>query len=129
MPAIQATAEARLAEGDPAGALELLVPLLGGAASGEELARINEDLARAEFLLGHFQRAAGYYEAAFALDPEADLLLELATAYDLGGDLPSALSKYLRLANWDGADEDLREMARARARDILSVIGTPTPGP
>lgn len=129
MPAIEATAEAKLTEGDPAGALALLAPLLGEPASGDELARINKDLARAEFLLGHFQRAAGYFEAAFALDPDPAILLDLATAYDLGGDLHSALAKYLRLASWEGAQEDLRQMARDRAREIVNVIGTPTAGP
>jgi len=93
------------------------------------LARLNTDLAHAELLLGHFQRAAGYFEAAFALDPTPDVLLDLASAYDLGGDLHTALARYLRLASWEVATETLRQVARNRARDIVSVLGTPTPGP
>ena len=123
-----ATAEAHLAAGDGASALNALVPLLDQLTLPEDLARLNSDLAMAELQMGHFQRAAGYYEAAFALEPSPELLLELASAYDLGGDLHSALARYLRLASWDEADEILRQIARDRARDIVSVLGTPTPG-
>jgi len=106
------TAEAHLGQGDGAAALELLVPQLDRITSADDLARLNADLAQAELLLGHFKRSAGYYEAAFALDPSPEMLLELASAYDLGGDLHSALARYLRLAAWDGADETLRQIAR-----------------
>jgi len=128
LPSAMRTAEAHLEQGDGAAALVLLVPQLDHLTSAEDLARLNSDLAQAELLLGHFQRSAGYYESAFALDPSPEMLLELASAYDLGGDLHSALARYLRLAAWDGADEILRQIARDRARDIVSVLGTPTPG-
>ena len=129
LPSEMRTAEAHLEQGDGAAALELLVPQLDRLTSADDLARLNADLAQAELLLGHFQRSAGYYEAAFALDPSPEMLLELASAYDLGGDLHSALARYLRLAAWDGADETLRQIARDRARYIVLVLGTPTPGP
>jgi tetratricopeptide (TPR) repeat protein len=129
VPATLRTAEERLEEWDASAALELLLPLLDQLSSVEDLTRLNTDLARAELILGHFQRAAGYYEAAFALGPTPELLLEVANAYDLGGDLHSALGRYLRLASWESAAEDLRQIARDRARDIVGVLGTPTPGP
>lgn len=122
-------AEAMLEQGDGEAALERLLPLLNQVTQAEELARLNSDLARAEFLLGHFQRAAGYFEAAFAYGPTPELLLELASCYDLGGDLHMALARYLRLADWADAPADLRQIARERARDIVGVLGTPTPGP
>ena len=122
-------AEAMLEQGDGGAALERLLPLLNQITQAEALARLNSDLARAEFLLGHFQRAAGYFEAAFAYGPTPELLLELASCYDLGGDLHTALARYLRLADWADAPADLRQVARERARDIVGVLGTPTPGP
>lgn len=128
-PDVMGLAEASLERGDASTALELLLPLLDQLDSARDLARLNTDLARAEFLLGHFQRAAGYYEAAFAMDPDPTILFQLASAYDLGGDLHSALARYLRLADSVEATEDLRQIARERAREIVSVLGTPTPGP
>jgi len=121
-------AERLLEEGRATEALELLLPLLEQLPEGEEAARLNFDLAMAEFQLGRFQRAAGYLEAAVAFGPTAERLYWLAVSYDTGGDYENALGYYLRLSQWQTEEAaEYRDFAIWRSQEIIDLIGTPTP--
>jgi len=115
---------------EPQKVLDLLLPQLDQLTDSSDLARAYALVGKAEFQLGRFQLAAVYFEKLYGLQPTAENLFSLATAYDLGGDLRHALEKYQALAEWQGAEADLdyyKDVAQERIGFITDVLGTPTP--
>lgn len=129
--ALWAEAEADLnVKNEPQKVLDLLLPQLDQPTDASDLARAYTLVGKAEFQLGRFQLAAVYFEKLYRLQPTAENLFLLATAYDLGGDLRHALEKYQALEEWQGDEADLnyyKDVAQERIGFITEVLGTPTP--
>jgi tetratricopeptide (TPR) repeat protein len=85
---------------------DLLLPHLKNLHTLSDLARAYRLLGDAEWMIGHYQLAAAYYEKLFAIEPTFDNLLMLAYAYDAGGNLELAYQKYYLLANMEGEEVD-----------------------
>lgn len=119
---------AMYAEFDPQKAVDLLSPRLADLADPADLALAHRLVGEAEAALGHFQLAAGHFEALYAQQPLAEHLYLLALTYDLGGDLDRALARYMELAAWESPDgAEYRAEAEIRVTQIIEVVGTPTP--
>jgi tetratricopeptide (TPR) repeat protein len=121
-------AERALEIGQPDIALSYVEPLEDSVRDPALLARVNDVIGGAEFMLGNSRRAAAYYERAYALEPTAERLFYMAMCSEVGGDLERALGYYLQLQGWEGAEaEPFRAAAQNRIGEIVEVIGTPTP--
>jgi len=104
--------------------IDILKPQLDQFTTADEQALAYAYLARAESQLGHFQLAAAYLEKAYALQPTAEYLFELAQAYDMGGDLRQALKKYQALLQLTEPEaERYRSTANQRFEEILKAMG------
>lgn len=116
---------------NPQVVIERLIPLLSQVEREEDRIRIYEILAEAETWSGHAQRAAAYYELVFEARQDPELLLKIAIAYDLGGNLQRAWEHYRKYIEWPGVkDGTWTEMAEKRAEeihDILSSLSTASP--
>jgi tetratricopeptide (TPR) repeat protein len=122
-------AEALLGSGaDPQQVVDILTPALDVLTDPADVAQAQSLLGGAEYQLGNYQRAARHLEQAYALVPDVNTLVSLASAYDQGGDLNEALKWYIELGEYSGAAANpWRPTAWARATAIATIIGTPTP--
>lgn len=111
----------------PQKVLDTLKPKLNQFPSVDEQALAYEYLGQAEIQLGHFQFAAMYFENMYVLQPTAEHLYMVATAYDAGGDLRHALKIYKMLAALNTPDATTyRSLAEPRITQLLEIL---TPGP
>lgn len=116
-----------LEDQQPQKVLEALKPKLDQFPNVDDQARAYEYLGQAEIQLGRFQFAALYFENMYALQPTAEHLYMLATAYDEGGDLRHALKNYQALAGLRTLDAYMyRSAAEGRIKQLLEIL---TPGP
>jgi len=116
-------AKSDLEEGQAQKVLDTLKPNLDQFVEMNEKAMAYEYLGQAESQLGHFQFAAVYFEKVYALQPTAEHLYNLATAYDAGGDLKHALKNYQVLSGMNTADaKPYRSFAKQRTTEILAVL-------
>ncbi len=128
--ALFAQAEKYLLERKPQQVLDLILPQLDQFKNKDDLAEAYYYLGQAEALLGHYQLAAGYFEKLYEQRPTAENLMMLALAYDSGGDLNRALAKYILMTEQNSPDAaEYKPTAEQRIKDIIRVIGTPTPKP
>ena len=112
----------------PLKVLDALKPNLNHFPKGDEKALAYEYLGQAEIQLGRFQFAAMYFENMHALQPTAEHLYMLATAYDAGGDLRHALKNYQALAGLNTLDAYIyHPLAEQRIKQLLEIL-TPVPG-
>ena len=117
-----------LAKQQPQKVLDNLKPKLNQFPQVDQQALAYEYLGQAEIQLGHFQFAAMYFENMYALQPSAERLYMLATAYDAGGDLRHALRNYKILAALDTPDSyPYRSLAEPRITQLLEIL-KPVPG-
>jgi tetratricopeptide (TPR) repeat protein len=113
----------------PQKVLDALKPNLNQFPNVDEKALAYEYLGQAEIQLGRFQFAALYFENLYALQPTAEHLYMLATAYDTGGDLRHALKNYQTLAALSTLDAyPYHSLAEQRIKQLLEIL-TPRPGP
>ncbi|SRR6266498_1350508 len=112
----------------PQKVLDALKPKLDQFPNVDEKSLAYEYLGQAEIQSGHFQFAAMYFENMYALQPTAEHLYMLATAYDTGGDLRHALKNYQRLAGLSTPDAYIyHSIAEQRIKQLLEIL-TPVPG-
>jgi tetratricopeptide (TPR) repeat protein len=117
------SAKRDLDEGQAQKVIDTLKPHLDQFVEIDEKATAYEYLGQAESQLGHFQFAAMYFEKVYALQPTAEHLYNLATAYDAGGDLKRALKNYQALSQFNTADSKLyRSVAEQRITELLAVL-------
>jgi len=64
------------------------------------------------------------------LDPSPETFYNLATLYDLGGNLQAANEAYFTVS-WSGeaVGDSIQAQAKARMEQIVEMIFTPTPPP
>lgn len=107
----------------PQKVLDALKPKLNQFPKVDEQAVAYEYLGQAEIQLGHFQFAAMYFENMYALQPTAEHLYMLATAYDAGGDLRHALKNYKTLAALNTLDAYIyHSMAEQRITQLEEIL-------
>ena len=112
----------------PQKVLDALKPNLNQFSKVDEKALAYEYLGQAENQLGHFQFAAMYFENLYALQPTAEHLYMLATAYDAGGDLRHALKNYQTLAGLSTLDSyTYHPLVQQRITQLLEIL-KPVPG-
>ena len=112
----------------PQKVLDALKPKLNQFPKVDEKALAYEYLGQAEIQLGRFQFAAMYFENMYALQPTAEHLYMLATAYDAGGDLRHALKNYQTLAGLSTPDASTyHSLAEQRIKQLLEIL-MPVPG-
>jgi tetratricopeptide (TPR) repeat protein len=125
-----AQADQMLAAGEPQQVLDLLRPKLDFMKDKQDRADAYYYMGQAEFQLGHYQLAAAQFAKLQEIEPSAEHLLMVATAYDTGGDLDHALASYEALLRWQGyVSPDHYNAASTRAQELRRIIGTPTPRP
>lgn len=116
---------------NPQVVIERLTSLLTQVEREDDRFRIYEILAEAETWIGHSQRAAAYYELVFEERQDPELLLKIAIAHDLGGNLPRAWEFYRKYIEWPGGKDDAWiEMVKKRAEELyttLSSLSTASP--
>ena len=117
-----------LKDQQPQKVLDALKPKLNQFSKVDERALAYEYLGQAEIQSGHFQFAAMYFENMYALQPTAEHLYMLATAYDAGGDFRHALKNYKTLAALNTPDAyPYRSLAEPRITQWLEIL-KPVPG-
>ena len=107
----------------PQKVLERLQPKLNQFRKVDQQAVAYEYLGQAEIQLGRFQFAAMYFENMYALQPTAEHLYMLATAYDAGGDLRHALKNYRTLAALNTPDaQTYRSLIEPRITQLEEIL-------
>jgi tetratricopeptide (TPR) repeat protein len=113
--------------------IDLLEPKLSSLTRLEEQKEALHLLGDAEYQLGHYQLAAGYFEKLYQISPTTLDLLYLATAYDDGGNQKKALEMYLQIlaANDPNIPPDLMKVVQYRVNILQSLLtgATLTPLP
>ncbi len=121
-------AEAALNSGQPEKVKDLLYPTIENWTSNDDRIQGYKLLGEAELAQGHAQLAAPYFEKLYFYEPSAENLFFLATTYDSGGDIKTALTKYQELANWEDLPQGIDiEFINMRIYDISRALGTPVP--
>ena len=116
-------------------------------AAGHAAADPKTDEARAHFKqgkafqdVGAFDKAADEYKAAYAIDPRAEMLFDIAQAYRLGGQAQQALDYFQQYLTAQpsgaGADEArqhvaelTKQLADERERSVKAAPPPPAPPP
>ena len=107
----------------PQKVLDELKPKLNQFSKIDERAEAYNYLGQAETQLGRFQFAAMYFENMYALEPTAEHLYMLATAYDAGGNLRHALQNYKTLAALDTPDAVIyQSMVEQRITHLEEIL-------
>lgn len=88
-----------------------------------EAAKANGLLGTAEFQLGHPLLAAGHFELMYVNNPTSENLYKVALAYDAGGNLNTALEKFMLAISANDGSLQPEEIAYAqqRIRDIQQI--------
>lgn len=125
-----AQADRMFAAGEPQQALDLLRSKLDLMQDKQDRADAYYYMGQAEFQLRHYQLAAAQFAKLQEIEPSAEHLFMVASAYDIGGDLDHALASYEALLMWQGYVSPAHYTAAStRAKELRRIVGTPTPRP
>ena len=118
---------------DYQGAIDLLEENLDGITDEIQRALAIQTIADLYSTLGNYQFAVVYYEKLYELQPIAYVLLQIATNYDMAGNLFKAQEYYLKcLELYDpGFSDSDREFVKTRSEELKVVLtrATLTPVP
>lgn len=103
--------------------IDRLESLIGQFEDEEDLARLYEVVAQAETLLGHPQRAAIFFERAFELRQDPEMLLTIAWLYQGSGNLFRARVFYCEYIDWpENENEASIHFAEEQVKKLTEVL-------
>jgi hypothetical protein len=108
---------------DPQATIDLLTQHLSEITERDDLVEAYRCLAFAESLNNHFLIAAHYFDELYILEPDIEYLVMAASCYDNGGELETALEKYLLIIESDDPKaEQYRPQVQERAFEIQEML-------